>query len=87
MLCTLNSETFAQKRRRVVKHFSVCGNPNVTCPTKATFEPYDLPFRMPANAVIYDTELFYAIILGRANSVSRPKSFHLPVRRGGAFVL
>jgi len=69
MLCTLNSETFAQKRRRVVKHFSVCGNPNVTCPTKATFEPYDLPFRMPANAVIYDTELFYAIIL---RSVSVP---------------
>jgi len=69
MLCTLNSETFAQKRRRVVKHFSVCGNPNVTCPTKATFEPYDLAFRMPANAVIYDTELFYAIIL---RSVSVP---------------
>jgi hypothetical protein len=69
MLCTLNSETFAQKRRPVVQHLSVCGNPNITCPTKATFEPYDLPFRMPANAVIYDTELFYAIIL---RSVSVP---------------
>jgi hypothetical protein len=27
------------------------------------FEPYDLPFHLPANAVIYDTELFYAIML------------------------
>ena len=69
MFNVLNAEAFAQKRRPVVKHFSVCGNPNVTCPTKATFEPYDLPFRMPANAVIYDTELFYAIIL---RSVSVP---------------
>jgi hypothetical protein len=68
-LSVLDAEAFAQKRRPVVKHFSVCGNPNVTCPTKATFEPYDLPFRMPANAVIYDTELFYAIIL---RSVSVP---------------
>ena len=28
-----------------------------------TFEPFDLSFRVPKNAVIYDTELFYAIIL------------------------
>jgi hypothetical protein len=70
MLSALKSETFAQKRRPPIKHLGVCGNPNVTCPTAATFEPYDLPFRMPANAVIYDTELFYAIIL-RSESVPR----------------
>lgn len=69
LLSVLDAEAFAQKRRPVVKHLAVCGNPNVTCPTKATFEAYDLPFRMPANAVIYDTELFYAIIL---RSVSVP---------------
>ncbi len=63
MLSTLNSETFAQKRRPVVKHLSVCGNPMLPCKTTATFEPYDLPFRMPENVVIYDTELFYAVIL------------------------
>lgn len=63
MLSTLNSETFAQQRRPQIKHLSVCGNPNVTCTSEATFEPYDLPFRMPASAVIYDTELFYAVIL------------------------
>jgi hypothetical protein len=66
-LSVLSSETFAQKRRPAAKHFSVCGNPNVTCTSKATFEPYDLPFRMPANTVIYDTELFYAIILRSVN--------------------
>ena len=62
-LGVLNSEAFAQKRRPLVKHLSVCGNPNVTCTSEATFEPYDLPFRMPAKTVIYDTELFYAVIM------------------------
>jgi hypothetical protein len=68
MLSVLNSETFAQKRRPVVKHLSVCGNPNLPCKSAATFEPNDLPFRMPANAVIYDTELFYAVILKSVNA-------------------
>jgi hypothetical protein len=54
--------TFAQKRRPVT-HLPVCGNPTVPCKTSATFEPYDLPFRLPKTAVIYDTDLFYAIIL------------------------
>ncbi|MGH9928983.1 MAG: hypothetical protein ACREA9_07115 [Pyrinomonadaceae bacterium] len=42
---------------------SICGNPKVSCKTSVPFEPYDLPFRVPARAVIWDTELFYAIIL------------------------
>ena len=54
--------TLAQKRR-AVQHLSVCGNPNLSCKTSATFEANDLPFRVPKNAVIYDTELFYAIVL------------------------
>ena len=32
-----------------------------------TFQPNDLPFRVPKNAVIVDTELFYAIILKSVN--------------------
>ena len=52
----------AQSRQRV-RHLSICGNPSVPCKTSATFQPNDLPFRVPKNAVIYDTELFYAIIL------------------------
>jgi hypothetical protein len=53
----------AAQGRRQVKHLTVCGNPNASCPSAVTFEAYDLPFRMPANVAIYDTELFYAIIL------------------------
>ena len=62
-LSFFNTDTIAQKRRRPVKHLSICGNPTAPCKTIATFQPYDLPFRLPENAVIYDTELFYAIIL------------------------
>lgn len=42
---------------------SICGNPQVPCKTSATFNPNDLPFRVPENSVIFDTELFYAIVL------------------------
>ena len=42
---------------------SICGNPTVTCKTVATFQPNDLQFRVPENSVIFDTELFYAVIL------------------------
>ena len=63
MFSVLNAEAFAQRRRPVVKHLSVCGNPTIPCKTIATFQPNDLPFRLPEKAVIFDTELFYAIIL------------------------
>ena len=54
--------TSPQARRRG-PHLKVCGNPQVACKTAIKFKPYDLPFQMPATAVIYDTDLFYAIIL------------------------
>lgn len=56
-----HSQTNAQKRRPT--HAAICGNPNVACKTVATFQPNDLPFRVPESAVIFDTELFYAVIL------------------------
>ena len=42
---------------------SICGNPRLVCKTTATFNPNDLPFRVPQNSVIFDTEPFYAIVL------------------------
>lgn len=51
------------QRRGSTHHGSICGNPAEQCRSIATFHPYDLQFRVPKNAVIYDTELFYAIIL------------------------
>jgi hypothetical protein len=61
-------EASAQRRRPKAQHLAVCGNPKVPCKTVATFGPHDLPFRRPANTVIYDTELFYAIILKTVKS-------------------
>jgi hypothetical protein len=62
LLLTFYLSADAQSRR-TPRRASVCGNPQITCKTSAEFQPYDLPFRVPQNAVIYDTELFYAIML------------------------
>src|SRR6187549_1202536 len=68
MLIAFSSGANAQRRRQPAKHPAICGNPNVTCSSVITFEPYVLPFRLPANAVIYDTDLFYAVILRSVTS-------------------
>src|SRR5258708_2544086 len=49
--------------RQRARRASICDNPKVACKTSSTFQPYDLPFRVPKNSVIFDTDLFYAIIL------------------------
>ena len=54
------TETLAQ---RPAKRGSICGNPQLPCKTVGTFKPNDLPFRIPQNSVIFDTELFYAVVL------------------------
>jgi hypothetical protein len=59
--------TSAQKRRPA-KHGSICGDPTAACKSVATFQPYDLPFRIPTNAVIWDSDLFYAVILKSVNA-------------------
>src|SRR5260370_3801963 len=51
------------QRRRSTTRAAICGNPRILCQTIATFQPNDLPFRVPKNAVIVDTVPFYAIIL------------------------
>ena len=43
---------------------AVCGDPTVRCPAgDLVFQPYDLPFRIPRRAVIWETEQFYAVVL------------------------
>jgi len=49
--------------RQRAQKASICGNPMLACKTTATFQPNDLPFRVPKDAVIIDTVPFYAIIL------------------------
>jgi hypothetical protein len=72
----------AQRRRRApakpAKHLSICGNPNVTCATSLTFEPYALPFQMPQSSVIYDTDLFYAVILKSVSTANNNCDNYIP---------
>ncbi|HZH90215.1 MAG TPA: hypothetical protein VEX70_06275 [Pyrinomonadaceae bacterium] len=43
---------------------TVCGDPTLECRTgDLKFEPYSLPFRIPARAMIWESEFFYAVIL------------------------
>ncbi|HEY0078769.1 MAG TPA: hypothetical protein VGB73_09000 [Pyrinomonadaceae bacterium] len=52
----------AQRGRRQQAN-KVCFDPSAPCPSTAHFEPHDLPFRVPANAVIWESEEFYAVVL------------------------
>jgi len=42
---------------------AICPDPTLPCPTSVEFKPHQLPFRLPANAFIFETEQFYAVIL------------------------
>ncbi|MDT4897584.1 MAG: hypothetical protein QOH25_2661 [Acidobacteriota bacterium] len=53
----------AQRRRQPQQRSVICGNPNVRCSGVENFRPFDLPFRLPERAVIYETQPFYAVIL------------------------
>jgi hypothetical protein len=55
----------AQRAKKTVKPppAKVCFDPSAPCPTSMPFEPNDLKFRLPKNAVIYDSEEFYAVVL------------------------
>jgi hypothetical protein len=62
-LCLVSFISVTAAQRKTTRRLPVCGNPKASCPSTATFEPHDLPFRVPQNAVIWETELFYAVIL------------------------
>jgi hypothetical protein len=59
--------TISAQKRKPARHGTVCGDPTAKCKTTATFQPHDLPFQVPASGAIFDTELFYAIILKSSN--------------------
>src|SRR5215213_1655718 len=61
----------AQRRRAAPRLAAVCGDPTARCQTSVEFQPYQLPFRLPANAVIWETEKFYAVILKSLRDESR----------------
>jgi hypothetical protein len=53
----------AQRRRAQRRPASVCGDPTARCRSSVEFEPHQLPFEVPRDAVIFETEKFYAVIL------------------------
>src|SRR5215218_7773244 len=61
----------AQRRRAAPRLAAVCGDPTVRCQTSVEFQPYQLPFRIPPDAVIWETEKFYAVILKSVRDESR----------------
>ncbi|HEX8072118.1 MAG TPA: hypothetical protein VF546_19380 [Pyrinomonadaceae bacterium] len=66
LLLLLTAGAAAQRgapRRKPQPKGAVCGDPTVACKTSATFEPYDLPFRISERAVIWESEPFYAVVL------------------------
>ena len=61
-LIASTSPASAQRRARQ-RHWTLCPDPTVACRTSFQFQPYNLQFRVPLQTAIYDTELFYAVIL------------------------
>ncbi|HEX8148529.1 MAG TPA: hypothetical protein VF591_15215 [Pyrinomonadaceae bacterium] len=63
LLALLAAGGAAGQRRKAARPASVCGDPTARCPTSVEFQPHQLPFRLAPNAVIWETEKFYAVIL------------------------
>ncbi len=49
-----------QRKARLGK---LCPNPNADCHTAAIFEPYDMPFEVPEDGGIFESEPFFAVVL------------------------
>ena len=60
--------SLSQSGRAQARRGQVCGDPTMRCPGPPEFQPYDLPFRIPRRAVIWESETFYAIILQSRNA-------------------
>ena len=69
LACALTSgDAAAQRRPRLGV---ICGDPTVRCRTSIEFQPYQLPFRIPPQAAIWESEQFYAVILKSVRDESR----------------
>ena len=70
-LLVCGADASAQRRRAAPRLAAICGDPTVRCPTSVEFQSYQLPFRIPPNAVIWETEKFYAVILKSVRDESK----------------
>ena len=71
LACGLTSGGASAQRGRKPRPAAVCGDPTVRCRSSVEFQPYQLPFMVPPNGVMWETEQFYAVIL---RSVRDPSS-------------
>lgn len=70
-------EALITAREASAQRGSICFDPTVSCNSSVTFQPWDLPFRIPKKAVIWESQFFYAIIL---------KSIKVPQDDCGKFI-
>ncbi|MFL6285548.1 MAG: hypothetical protein ACJ74Q_20615 [Pyrinomonadaceae bacterium] len=62
-----SSYAAAQRGKHIPKRpAALCPDPTVRCRTSVPFEPHQLAFVVPKDAVIFETEKFYAVILKSA---------------------
>ena len=68
----------AAQGRRKQRPAALCPDPTVACRTSVKFEPYQLPFRIPANAFIFETEPFYAVVLKSVRDTTSDCTVFIP---------
>ncbi|MGH7784802.1 MAG: hypothetical protein ACREO5_13295 [Candidatus Binatia bacterium] len=54
---------FSFSARAQHRYGRICGDPNVKCVGAGGFQPWELTFALPKNVVIYESELFYSVVL------------------------
>ena len=61
----------AAQRRKAARLAPVCGDPSARCRTSVEFQPYQLPFAIPPQGAIWESEYFYAVILKSVRDESK----------------
>ncbi|MEP6849732.1 MAG: hypothetical protein ABI999_12825 [Acidobacteriota bacterium] len=59
VICAAGSSALGQSKR----YGKICGDPNIRCVGTEDFKAWEMKFALPKNAVIYESEFFYAVIL------------------------
>jgi hypothetical protein len=68
----------AGQRRPPRRQLALCPDPTVRCRTSYEFKPHQLPFALPENAVLWETEQFYAVVLRSVRDTAQDCSAFIP---------
>ena len=72
------AEGAAAQRRPQRRQLAICPDPTVRCRTSYEFKPHQLPFALPENAVLWETEQFYAVVLKSVRDAAQDCSVSIP---------